>query len=51
MLEIGCGYGYAAAVVSGIAGQVYMIDRIEALVDLARSRFEVLSYNNRPSYR
>ena len=46
VLEIGCGSGYAAAVMSRIARRVYTIDRIEPLVALARSRFEALGYDN-----
>lgn len=36
VLEIGAGSGYAAAVLSRIAGQVFAIERIEALAAMAR---------------
>lgn len=46
VLEIGCGSGYAAAVMSRIARRVFTIDRHAALVDTARARFEQLGYGN-----
>jgi protein-L-isoaspartate(D-aspartate) O-methyltransferase len=36
VLEVGTGCGYAAAVLAQIVGQVYSIERVRALHDLAR---------------
>ena len=46
VLEIGCGSGYAAAIISRIAGEVFTIDRHIALVDSAEERFDALGYDN-----
>ncbi|NUQ33887.1 MAG: protein-L-isoaspartate(D-aspartate) O-methyltransferase [Planctomycetaceae bacterium] len=46
VLEVGVGSGYAAAVLSRIAGEVYAIDRHPTLVQLARQRFIELGYEN-----
>jgi protein-L-isoaspartate(D-aspartate) O-methyltransferase len=46
VLEIGAGSGYAAAVMSRIAGQVFAIERHEALTGLARERLRRLGYDN-----
>ena len=46
VLEIGCGSGYAAAVISRIADDVFTIDRHVALVDAAQARFDALGYDN-----
>ena len=46
VLEIGLGSGYAAAVMSRIAGRVWAIDRHEELVEEARARFQLLGYDN-----
>lgn len=46
VLEIGAGSGYAAAVISRIAGRVYAIERHGALTQLARQRLLALSYDN-----
>jgi protein-L-isoaspartate(D-aspartate) O-methyltransferase len=46
VLEIGTGSGYGAAVLSKIAGEVYTIERIEALADAARERLAALRYAN-----
>lgn len=46
VLDIGTGSGYAAAVMSRIAAEVYGIERHAALVDYARERFEALAYRN-----
>ncbi|MEA2987802.1 MAG: hypothetical protein QOG83_513, partial [Alphaproteobacteria bacterium] len=48
VLEVGTGSGYAAAVLSRIAAQVYAIERHQTLVQLARRRFEQLGYRNIP---
>ena len=46
VLEIGTGSGYGAAVLSKIAGEVYTVERIEALADSARDRLAALGYDN-----
>ncbi|WP_343520919.1 protein-L-isoaspartate(D-aspartate) O-methyltransferase [Sphingomonas sp.] len=46
VLEIGLGSGYAAAVMSRIADQVYAIDRHAELSALARGRMARLGYGN-----
>lgn len=46
VLEIGAGSGYASAVISRIALQVYAIERIEALANSAIERLQVLGYDN-----
>jgi protein-L-isoaspartate(D-aspartate) O-methyltransferase len=45
-LEIGTGSGYAAAVLAGIAKQVYTIERHAELADLARERLAQLGLHN-----
>jgi protein-L-isoaspartate(D-aspartate) O-methyltransferase len=45
-LEIGAGSGYAAAVMSRVAGQVYAIERHAELAELARQRMAALGYAN-----
>lgn len=46
VLEIGCGSGYQAAVLSHIFRGVFTIERIESLMIEAKSRFKKLSINN-----
>ena len=46
VLDIGTGSGYAAAVLSRIADEVYTIERHEELYELASSRFDELGYDN-----
>ena len=46
VLEVGAGSGYAAAVLSHIAGQVYAIERHEQLATEARERLKALGYAN-----
>ena len=46
VLEIGAGSGYAAAVLSKIAGEVYTVERIGQLAEKAASRLADLGYNN-----
>ena len=46
MLEIGAGSGYAAAVLSRIAGIVIAIERHGVLADLAAARMAALGYGN-----
>ena len=46
VLEVGAGSGYAAAVLSRIAAEVYAVERHELLAELARQRAERLGYTN-----
>ena len=46
VLEVGAGSGYAAAVMSRIAAQVYGIERHPILVEAAQRRLEELQYSN-----
>ena len=46
VLEIGCGSGYQAAVLSHLFRGVFTIERIERLVIEAKSRFRTLGYQN-----
>ncbi|MDD5373507.1 MAG: protein-L-isoaspartate(D-aspartate) O-methyltransferase [Sulfurimonas sp.] len=46
VLEIGCGSGYQAAVLSHIFRGVFTIERIESLMVEAKSRFKKLGINN-----
>ena len=46
VLEIGAGSGYAAAVLSRIAGSVIAIERHALLADLAAARMAALGYTN-----
>jgi protein-L-isoaspartate(D-aspartate) O-methyltransferase len=46
VLEVGTGSGYAAAVISRIAGQVIGLERKPVLVDVARRRLERLGFGN-----
>jgi protein-L-isoaspartate(D-aspartate) O-methyltransferase len=46
VLEVGAGSGYAAAVMSRIAGEVFAIERHETLAEEARARVEALGYDN-----
>src|SRR5829696_10458389 len=46
VLEIGAGSGYAAAVISRIAGAVIAIERQPDLVEVARERMQRLGYDN-----
>ena len=46
VLEIGCGSGYQAAILSRIVRRVFTIERIEPLLREARERFRVLELNN-----
>jgi protein-L-isoaspartate(D-aspartate) O-methyltransferase len=46
VLEVGAGSGYAAAVLSRIAGKVFAIERHEVLANQARARLEILGYDN-----
>ncbi len=46
VLEIGAGSGYAAAVLSKIATEVYTVERVASLAHLAAKRFVKFGYNN-----
>ena len=46
VLEVGAGSGYAAAVISRIAGKVIGIERQQDLVPIARERLQRLGYDN-----
>ena len=46
VLEVGAGSGYAAAVISRIAGRVVGVERQHALVEIARNRMRRLGYDN-----
>ena len=46
VLEVGAGSGYAAAVISRIAGKVIAIERQHDLVEVARERLKRLGYDN-----
>lgn len=46
VLEVGAGSGYAAAVISRIAGKVTAIERQHDLVELASERIRRLGYDN-----
>ena len=46
VLEVGAGSGYAAAVISRIAGKVIGIERQHELVEIARERLQRLGYDN-----
>ncbi|MFY8199589.1 MAG: protein-L-isoaspartate(D-aspartate) O-methyltransferase [Pirellula staleyi] len=46
VLEVGAGSGYAAAVLSEIADEVYTVERIKVLADLAKQALESLGYHN-----
>ena len=46
VLEVGTGCGYAAAVLAQIVGQVYSIERVRALHDLARNNLRSLRLSN-----
>jgi protein-L-isoaspartate(D-aspartate) O-methyltransferase len=46
VLEVGAGSGYAAAVISRIAGRVVAIERQHDLVGIARERMQRLGFDN-----
>jgi len=46
VLEVGAGSGYAAAVISRIAGKVFAVERRAPLTDAARERMRALAYDN-----
>lgn len=46
VLEVGTGSGYAAAVLSRCAAEVFTVERIAVLAQSARSRLQALGYRN-----
>src|SRR5262249_42723998 len=46
VLEVGTGSGYQAAVLSGLAGEVYSVERYRTLADRARESLKRLGYDN-----
>ncbi len=46
VLEIGCGSGYQAAILSKVCRRVFTIERIDELLKEARSRFSALEMHN-----
>ncbi len=46
VLEIGTGSGYAAAVLSRLAGEVYTVERVAPLAQQAEARLRALGYRN-----
>lgn len=46
VLEIGTGSGYQTAILAHLAGQVYSVERIDALIKLARRRFMEMGLRN-----
>lgn len=46
VLEIGTGSGYQAAILAELAREVYTIERIAPLTEMAKKKFEVLAYTN-----
>ena len=46
VLEVGAGSGYAAAIISRLADQVFAIERQHELVEVARERVGRLGYSN-----
>ena len=46
VLEVGTGSGYQAAIMAPLAGEVYSVERIRPLLDLARERLTELQLRN-----
>jgi protein-L-isoaspartate(D-aspartate) O-methyltransferase len=46
VLEVGTGSGYQAAIMAPLAGEVYSVERIQPLLDLARQRISELRLRN-----
>ena len=46
VLEIGCGSGYQAAILSRLAHRIFSVERIEKLASEAKKRFEALKIRN-----
>ncbi len=46
VLEIGTGTGYQTALLAGLAGEVYTVERVPGLLDVARTRLDAMGYAN-----
>jgi len=46
VLEVGCGSGYQAAILSKICRRVFTIERIDELLKVAKTKFSQLEINN-----
>lgn len=46
VLEVGTGSGYQTAILASLVEQVYSVERVEALMRLARSRFMLMGIRN-----
>ena len=46
VLEVGTGSGYQSAILSQLFKEVYTVERIKTLLELAEARFEKLKYSN-----
>jgi len=46
VLEIGAGSGYQAAILAELAGEVYSVERVQPLADLAKENLKMLGYAN-----
>ncbi len=46
VLEIGTGSGYQTAILCELAGEVFSIERIKSLADIAQERLAALGYSN-----
>jgi protein-L-isoaspartate(D-aspartate) O-methyltransferase len=46
VLEIGCGSGYQAAILSKICRRIFTIERIDSLLKEAKNRFKKAKLNN-----
>lgn len=46
VLEVGTGSGYQTAILARLVGQVYSVERIDALMQQARGRFQELELRN-----
>ena len=46
VLEIGCGSGYQAAILSQVCRRVFTVERIDALLKESKTRFSDLEINN-----
>ncbi|MCR4268049.1 protein-L-isoaspartate(D-aspartate) O-methyltransferase [Nitratireductor sp. ZSWI3] len=51
VLEIGTGSGYSTAILSAVAGEVYSVERHEALAEAARQRLEASGFAGNVSIR